>query len=168
MSSITMPSAIIREGQRLAVPSCYGYPPRGGLFNAASDWVGSCAITIKRQRDRSPRFIPGTPILRAAIGRSRKSRKPLCYPLPQLLRSGMSPCAVTGSSAVPIFWPYGVRQTQQPGLKAWWAFLKGRTSAFSKAEADYLGEALARFSGCTRSAMPSKTFCQVQRYPSMR
>ena len=36
-----------------------------------------------------------------------------------------------------------LEQTQQPGLKAWWAFLKGRTSAFSKAEADYLGEALA-------------------------
>src|SRR6202521_325777 len=38
-------------------------PPRG-LCNAASDWVGSCAITIKRRRDRTPnsvRFNPNSP-----------------------------------------------------------------------------------------------------------
>ena len=39
------------EGQRPAVPSGYGHQPRKGLCSAASDWVGSCAITIKRRRE---------------------------------------------------------------------------------------------------------------------
>ncbi len=59
-----------------------------GLFNAASDWVGSCAITIKRRRDRTPKVQSETLIPRAAIGRSRKPQKTaLCYPLSQLWRS---------------------------------------------------------------------------------
>jgi len=58
---------------------------RRSAFNVASDWVGSCAIITKRQRDRTPKVQSQTLILRVAIGRSRKA---LCYPLPQLWRSG--------------------------------------------------------------------------------
>ena len=43
-------------------------PPRdnslkGRLCNAASDWVGSCAITIKRRRDRTPNSVRFNPEL---------------------------------------------------------------------------------------------------------
>lgn len=40
-------------------------------------------------------------------------------------------------------WLSASEQTQQPVLKAWWAFLKGQSSESSKSEADFLGEALA-------------------------
>jgi len=39
-------------------------------------------------------------------------------------------------------WLSASEQTQQPVLKAWWAFLKGRSIGEAKAEADFLGEAL--------------------------
>src|SRR5262245_39058505 len=64
-------------------------PTSRSLFNAGNDWVGSCAITIKRRRDRTPKVQSGT--VRAAIGRSRKSaksRKPACFPSSQLGSSG--------------------------------------------------------------------------------
>jgi hypothetical protein len=41
---------------------------------------------IKRRRDRTPPIL----FLRAAIGRSRTARKPLCLPLSQLWHSGKS------------------------------------------------------------------------------
>ncbi len=40
-------------------------------------------------------------------------------------------------------WLSASEQTQQPVLKAWWAFLKGKSSGEAKAEADFLAEALA-------------------------
>lgn len=40
-------------------------------------------------------------------------------------------------------WLSASEQTQQPVLKAWWAYLKGRSDPKSKPPADYLGEALA-------------------------
>ncbi len=43
-----------REGQCPAVPSACKHPPRGGLFNAASDWAACCVITIRRQRNGEP------------------------------------------------------------------------------------------------------------------
>lgn len=55
-------------------------------------------------------------------------------------------------------WLSASEQTQQPVLKAWWAFLKGQASAASKSEGDYLGEALASIhrmypmSGLTKNA----------------
>ena len=56
-----------------------------------------------------PRFNRGTPILRAAIGRSRKSRKPLSYPSPQLCAPASSiTLRSTVSSAVTIFCLYAV------------------------------------------------------------
>lgn len=39
-------------------------------------------------------------------------------------------------------WLSASEQTQQPVLKAWWAFLKGTSIVEAKAEADFLGEAL--------------------------
>jgi aminotransferase class V len=83
----SMPSEIIR-GRAMSCCSLAIRISAAGrsLFNAASDWVGSCAITIKRRRDRTPKvqsWNTDFAILRAAIGRSRKSRKPLCYPSPQ-------------------------------------------------------------------------------------
>lgn len=39
-------------------------------------------------------------------------------------------------------WLSASEQTQQPVLKAWWAFLKGKSAGEAKAEADFLGEAL--------------------------
>lgn len=39
-------------------------------------------------------------------------------------------------------WLSASEQTQQPVLKAWWAFLKGKSVGEAKAEADFLGEAL--------------------------
>lgn len=40
-------------------------------------------------------------------------------------------------------WLSASEQTQQPVLKAWWAFLKGQTAGEAKAEADFLAEAAA-------------------------
>lgn len=40
-------------------------------------------------------------------------------------------------------WLSASEQTQQPVLKAWWAFLKGRPAEGGATEADFLGEALA-------------------------
>ncbi len=40
-------------------------------------------------------------------------------------------------------WLSASEQTQQPVLKAWWAFLKGRRAGEAKAEADFLTEAMA-------------------------
>lgn len=40
-------------------------------------------------------------------------------------------------------WLSASEQTQQPVLKAWWAFLKGRSAGEARGEADFLGEALA-------------------------
>ena len=40
-------------------------------------------------------------------------------------------------------WLSASEQTQQPVLKAWWAFLKGKSAGEAKAEADFLAEALA-------------------------
>ncbi|WP_084271936.1 MULTISPECIES: ATP-binding protein [Thalassospira] len=40
-------------------------------------------------------------------------------------------------------WLSASEQTQQPVLKAWWAFLKGRSEQGSPTELDFLGEALA-------------------------
>ncbi|MEN5247291.1 ATP-binding protein [Brucella pseudintermedia] len=40
-------------------------------------------------------------------------------------------------------WLSASEQTQQPVLKAWWAFLKGRTGGEAKAQADFLAEASA-------------------------
>src|SRR5262245_44875958 len=52
MSSITMPSAIIRGG----ATSCCSLGVRGfaatGLFNVASGWAGCCVITMKMRRDQ--------------------------------------------------------------------------------------------------------------------
>ena len=50
-----MPSGITRA----RITSCCSLVIRisatsRSLFNAGSDWVGSCAITIKRRRDRTP------------------------------------------------------------------------------------------------------------------
>jgi hypothetical protein len=50
------------------------------MFNAASDWVGSCAITIKRRLDRTPQS--------RGSGSARKPRTALCCPLSQLSRCG--------------------------------------------------------------------------------
>ena len=58
------------------------------LFNAASDWVGSCATITKRRRDRTPKARPRPLTLRAATGRSRQSRKTPCYTLSQICRFG--------------------------------------------------------------------------------
>jgi len=57
-SSIIMPSGITRA----RVTSCCSLVIRisaasRSLFNAGSDWVGSCAITIKRRRDRTPKVL---------------------------------------------------------------------------------------------------------------
>src|SRR6185436_14122156 len=66
-----MPSEIIRGRATsccsLAVHTSAARDP----CNAASDWVGSCAITIKRRRDRKPKvqsWNSDFAILRAAIG----------------------------------------------------------------------------------------------------
>jgi putative transposase len=84
---------------------------RKGLVQCRERLAASCAITIKRQRDRTPKVRSknfDSANRRAATGRWRKSRKPLCYALPQLYApaSAIAPSS-TGSSAVPIFWPYG-------------------------------------------------------------
>jgi hypothetical protein len=81
--------------------------------------VASCAIIIKRRRDRTPKVRPknfDSANRRAATGRWRKSRKPLCYPLPQLYApaSSIAPSS-TGFSAVPIFWPYDIDTTTPTG-----------------------------------------------------
>ena len=78
--------------------------------------MASCVIIIKRRRDRTPKVRPknfDSANRRAATGRWRKSRKPLCYPLPQLYApaSSIAPSS-TGSSAVPIFWPYGIKRPE--------------------------------------------------------
>src|SRR5213078_4504097 len=76
-----MLSAIIRGRATsccsLAIQTSTARGPR----NAASDWVGSCATTIKRQRDRTPKVQSRTltPPLR-----SGDPRKPLCYSFSQL------------------------------------------------------------------------------------
>ena len=50
-----MPSAIYQgKGNVLLFPGDPDVPARGPR-NAASDWVGSCAITIKRHRNRTPK-----------------------------------------------------------------------------------------------------------------
>jgi hypothetical protein len=41
-------NVLLFPGDTEAAASC--------LFNVASDWVGSCAIIIKRQHDRTPKF----------------------------------------------------------------------------------------------------------------
>jgi len=78
--------------------------------------VGSRAITIKRRRDRTPKVQSrksDSANLRAAIGRSRKSRKPLCYPSPQLCAPASSiALSSTGSSAVRIFGHTGLQRAQ--------------------------------------------------------
>ncbi|MBY6240071.1 ATP-binding protein [Methylosinus sp. Sm6] len=40
-------------------------------------------------------------------------------------------------------WLSASEQTQQPVLKAWWAFLKGKSAGEAKVEADFMAEALA-------------------------
>jgi len=52
---ITMLSAIIR-GRTTSCCSPVMQPSAApGLYDAVSDWVGSCFITIKRRRDRAPK-----------------------------------------------------------------------------------------------------------------
>ena len=58
------------------------------LFNAASDWVGSCATITKRRRDRTPKVQPRPLTLRAATRRSRQSRKTPGYTLSQICPFG--------------------------------------------------------------------------------
>jgi hypothetical protein len=75
------------------------------------------AITIKRRRDRTPKVQSRNSdfaILRAAIGRSRKSQKPLCYPSSQLWCFCKIDCLVKVHAlcAVRIFWPYGIAATR--------------------------------------------------------
>ena len=101
-ASIIMPSGTTRA----RVTSCCSLVIRisaasRSLFNAGSDWVGSCAITIRRRRDRTPKVRsrnPDSANPRPAILTSRKSsksRKPLCYRRPNsALRLARSPCQV--------------------------------------------------------------------------
>src|ERR1700691_1771554 len=49
-----MLSAIIRGRTTSCCFLTIQASPPEGLCNAARDWVGSCAITIKRRRDRTP------------------------------------------------------------------------------------------------------------------
>jgi hypothetical protein len=57
-----------------------------------TDLTQRSAIALARE-SHTQSFNPGTPTLRDAIGRSRKSRKPLCYPSPNsALRQARSPC----------------------------------------------------------------------------
>jgi hypothetical protein len=50
--------------------------------------VGSCATITKRRRDCTPEAQPRPLTLRAAIGRSRQSRKTPCCTLSQIWRFG--------------------------------------------------------------------------------
>src|SRR5262249_51391376 len=63
------------------------------LFNAGSDWVGSCAITIKRRRDRTPKG--SIPELRSCAMRlgDRGSRFATRRPN-SALRQARPPCEV--------------------------------------------------------------------------
>src|SRR5216683_269350 len=77
MSNISMPSGIIRG----RATSCCSLGVRTsaapGLFNAASDWADSCAITIRRQRERggaaSDEFIDHTIAARWACHRDGRT-----------------------------------------------------------------------------------------------
>ena len=86
--------------------------------------MGSCAITIKSGVIARPRFARNSDsaILRAAIDRG--SRKPLCYPSPQL-------CAPASSSPGEVrvlppfnFWPYGFGEVSGPELSKAGEFLQ--------------------------------------------
>src|SRR5262245_34393096 len=84
-----MPSGIIRA----RVTSCCSLVIRisaasRSLFNAGSDWVGSCAITIKRRRDRTPNCsIPELRFCALQLGR-REVAEAALLPLAPTLRSG--------------------------------------------------------------------------------
>src|SRR5215475_13987949 len=96
-------------------------PTSRSLLNAGSDWVGSCAITIKRRRDRTPKVQSGT--VRAAIGRSRKSAKfeeaSLLPIVPtRVLRQARSPCEVQVLPPCQFFGHTGIRQSLQSDQRA--------------------------------------------------
>src|ERR1019366_5157149 len=55
MSNISMPSGIIRGRATSCCSLAIQASTARGLCNAASDRVGSCAITIKRRPDRTPK-----------------------------------------------------------------------------------------------------------------
>src|SRR5262249_18341301 len=55
MSNTSMPSGITRGRATSCFSLAIQTSTARGPCNAASDWVGSCAITIKRQRDRTPK-----------------------------------------------------------------------------------------------------------------
>ena len=54
-SNIIMPSAITRGRATSCCSLGLRTPAARDLFNAGSEWVGCCAITIKRRRDRTPK-----------------------------------------------------------------------------------------------------------------
>jgi hypothetical protein len=86
MSSRKSPGPLMANVSTLSVVIWISAASRS-LFNAGSDWMGSCAITIKRRCDRCPSVQSqnsAPALLRAAIKRSRKSRKLLCYSPPNL------------------------------------------------------------------------------------
>ena len=63
-------------------PALQSSTPRGQC-NAGSGWVGSCATTIKRRRDRQPNSVQfnSNCDFVAVIERMRKPRKSIRYPL---------------------------------------------------------------------------------------
>jgi hypothetical protein len=113
-----MPSEITRARVTSCCSLAIHASAARGLCNAASVWVGSCAITIKRRRDQTPKVQPrnSDPAnLRAAIGRSRKSAKfeeasMLPVVTTRALRQARSLCEV---QVLPPcqFWPYGPHST---------------------------------------------------------
>jgi Integrase core domain len=100
------------------VTSCCFLVPRtsttsSSLFNAATDWVGCCAIIIKRLRDRTPNVPYRTLIVRAAIGRSRSERKPLWCRCPNSgALAGSIILSATGSFHVSFFDQTGKQEWQ--------------------------------------------------------
>jgi hypothetical protein len=60
-------------------------------------------------------------------------------------------------------WLSASEQTQQPVLKAWWAYLKSRATAKSKPQADLLGEGLASIQQMYPLSGLSKNICR-ERY----
>src|SRR5262245_6872653 len=107
MSSIIMPSGITRA----RVTSCCSLVIRisatsRSLFNAGSDWVGSCAITIKRRRDRTPKgSIPELRFCAMRLGNRGKRGSRFAARRPNsALRQARSPCGVL---ALPPFQYFG-------------------------------------------------------------
>src|SRR5262249_17771225 len=72
------------------------------LFNAGSDWVGSCAITIKRRRDRTP--IGSIPELRFCATRLeiKEVAEPALLPVALTLRSGKLDCPCEAQVLPPL------------------------------------------------------------------